>query len=232
MRFNSFKQKLQAGQPAIGVFSAVRSSLAAAMLARGRCDYVVLDSQHGEWDDASRTEAIRALYLQQVVPVVRVRANDYGLIGRALDSGALGVVIPMVNSAAEARAAAEAMRYPPEGGRSGADNLSAHLGNDYHSWANQEVFWRFKSKQQQLSPTPRPSWASKGSTAVWSALLTWPFLWACPPGLPIIPPQSTRFCRPAMPPARFLVSSPAPPHSPVSGSTQATALSLSAQIPI
>ncbi|MBU6349533.1 MAG: hypothetical protein KGS73_05210 [Chloroflexi bacterium] len=140
MRFNSFKQKLQAGQPAIGVFSAVRSSLAAAMLARSGCDYVVLDSQHGEWEDASRAEAIRAVYLQQVVPVVRVRANDYGLIGRALDSGALGVVIPMVNSAAEARTAAEAMRYPPQGGRSGADNLSAHLGNDYHTWANQELF--------------------------------------------------------------------------------------------
>jgi 2-keto-3-deoxy-L-rhamnonate aldolase RhmA len=69
-----------------------------------------------------------------------VRANDYGLIGRALDSGILGVVVPMVNSAAEATAAAAAMRYPPRGSRSTADNLAVNLGTGYGAWANDEVF--------------------------------------------------------------------------------------------
>ena len=81
------------------------------MVARAGCDYVLIDNQHGEWDDASRIEAIRAVYLQNVVPMTRVRINDYGLIGRALDSGILGVIVPMVNSAEEAKAAAYAMRY-------------------------------------------------------------------------------------------------------------------------
>jgi 4-hydroxy-2-oxoheptanedioate aldolase len=137
---NTAKEKLLAGQPALGVFSAVRSPLAAGMLARGGCDYVLIDNQHGEWDDASRQDAIRAIYLQNAVPMTRVRINDYGVIGRALDSGSLGVIVPMVNSAAEARAAAYAMRYPPRGGRSTADNLAVNLGADYHSWANDEVF--------------------------------------------------------------------------------------------
>ena len=137
---NTVKQKLLAGQPAIGVFSAIRSTLAAGMLAHGGCDYVLIDNQHGEWDDASRQDAIRAIYLHNVVPMTRVRINDYGVIGRALDSGILGVIVPMVNSAAEARAAAYAMRYPPRGGRSTADNLAFHLGADYNGWANDEVF--------------------------------------------------------------------------------------------
>jgi 4-hydroxy-2-oxoheptanedioate aldolase len=75
-----------------------------------------------------------------VVPMSRVRANDYGLIGRALDSGILGVIVPMVNSAEEAKAAAFAMRYAPRGGRSTADNLAANFGSDYGAWANDEVF--------------------------------------------------------------------------------------------
>ena len=140
MQHNPVKQKLLEGKPAIGTFVAMRSGLAAAMVARAGCDYVLIDNQHGEWDDASRIEAIRAVYLQNVVPMTRVRANDYGLIGRALDSGILGVIVPMVNSAEEAKAAAYAMRYAPRGGRSTADNLAAQFGSDYGAWANDEVF--------------------------------------------------------------------------------------------
>jgi 4-hydroxy-2-oxoheptanedioate aldolase len=140
MQHNPVKQKLLAGIPALGVFAAMRSALASGMLARAGCDYVLIDNQHGEWDDAGRLEAIRAVYLQNVVPMARVRANDYGLIGRALDSGILGVVVPMVNTAAEARAAAAAMRYPPLGSRSTADNLAVNLGTAYGAWANAEVF--------------------------------------------------------------------------------------------
>ena len=140
MQHNPAKQKLLEGKPAIGTFVAMRSGLAAAMVARAGCDYVLIDNQHGEWDDASRIEAIRAVYLQNVVPMTRVRANDYGLIGRALDSGILGVIVPMVNSAEEAKAAAYAMRYAPRGGRSTADNLAAQFGSDYGAWANDEVF--------------------------------------------------------------------------------------------
>ena len=140
MQHNPVKQKLLAGQPAIGVFAAMRSALAAGVLARAGCDYVLIDNQHGEWDDASRHEAIRAIYLQNVVPMTRVRINDYSGIGRALDSGIMGVIVPMVNSAAEASAAAFAMRYPPRGGRSTADNLAVNLDADYGAWANDEVF--------------------------------------------------------------------------------------------
>jgi 4-hydroxy-2-oxoheptanedioate aldolase len=140
MQRNTMQQKLLAGESVFGVASSIRSATAAGVLARAGSDYVLIDCQHGEWDDASRLDAMRAVYLQNVTPVTRVRSNDFGLIGRALDSGALGVVVPMVNTAAEASAAAFAMRYPPRGGRSFGDNLSVNLGLDYPAGANDEVF--------------------------------------------------------------------------------------------
>lgn len=140
MQNNPVKRKLLEGEPVFGVFCAMRSAVAAGVLARAGCDYVLIDNQHGEWDDAGRIDAIRAVYLQNVVPMTRVRANHYDLIGRALDSGVLGVIVPMVNTAAEAEAAAFAMRYAPRGGRSTADNLALNLGPDYGAWADDEVF--------------------------------------------------------------------------------------------
>lgn len=140
MQRNAAKHKMLGGEPAVGTVAAIRSAMAAGLLARAGCEFVLIDNQHGEWDEASRLEAIRAVYLQGVVPMTRVRINDYAQIGRALDAGALGIIVPMVSTVAQAEAAAFAMRYPPRGGRSTADNLSVNLGADYTTWADDEVF--------------------------------------------------------------------------------------------
>ena len=140
MPHNALKQKLLAGEPAIGVVSSIRSALAAGVLGRAGLSHVLIDHQHGEWDDSSQREGLAAVHLHGVTPVVRVAHNSYTAIGRALDSGALAVIVPMVNTAEEARAAAFATRYPPRGGRSSGDNLLTALGADYTAWADEEVF--------------------------------------------------------------------------------------------
>ena len=72
--------------------------------------------------------------------MARVRKNDFGLIGRLLDNGSMGVVVPMVNNAEEAEQAVYATRYPPKGGRSsGAFAVGIH-GDDYDATANDEIF--------------------------------------------------------------------------------------------
>jgi len=68
-----------------------------------------------------------------------VLRNEYHLIGRALDDGALGVVVPLVNSAAEAKAAVQAARYPPAGARSAASARVRYYGEDYVQQANSEI---------------------------------------------------------------------------------------------
>lgn len=137
---NNAKHHLAAGKPSVGVIAGINSATAAAIIARSGVDHVLLDSQHGEWEERTRIEAIRAVALQGVTPVVRVVGNTFSNIGRALDAGALGIVVPMVSTVAEAQAAAAAMRYPPRGHRSTADPLAVHLGTGYGKHADDEVF--------------------------------------------------------------------------------------------
>jgi len=81
-------------------------------------DLVLIDTQHGLIDERSMTAQVGSVRLGGSVPVVRVSRNDFTVIGRALDVGAFGVVVPMVNDAAEAAAAVAACKFPPHGIRS------------------------------------------------------------------------------------------------------------------
>ncbi len=90
--------------------------LAALVFAAAGFDSVTLDMQHGLFDDAAAVRTLLALSGPQ--RLVRVAANDAAMIGRMLDAGADGVIVPLVNNAAEARLAAQAAFYPPAGRRS------------------------------------------------------------------------------------------------------------------
>jgi 4-hydroxy-2-oxoheptanedioate aldolase len=164
---NTAKQRLLAGQPVLGIVLDMGSPTIAGIAARCGFDFVLVDYQHGDWDDASALAAFRAISLGAAVPVARVRQNDFYTIGRALDRGALGIVVPMVNSADEARAAAFAMRYPPHGGRSFADSLAVHFGPDYDTWANREVFLAVQIETAQAAARAEEILAVDGVDGCW-----------------------------------------------------------------
>ena len=136
---NAAKKRMLTGEPALGIVAGLGSPQAIAMLANAGYDFILVDNQHGNWDDTSSLEAFRCISLGSAVPMTRVRIGDYTSIGRILDRGALGVAVPMVNTAGDARAAVYATRYPPAGGRSFAAPLATHYGPDYLGWANQQV---------------------------------------------------------------------------------------------
>jgi 4-hydroxy-2-oxoheptanedioate aldolase len=107
----------------VGAWSMLGSSLAASILAGIGADWLVLDGQHGLYDDATMVATLGALVgtaregrTSEVL--VRVPSNDVAWIGRALDAGATGVVVPMVQDEEQAARAAAACRYPPAGHRS------------------------------------------------------------------------------------------------------------------
>jgi 4-hydroxy-2-oxoheptanedioate aldolase len=112
------RAKWRAGEPAFGAWCTLGSDLGAELLARAGFDYVCLDAQHGMWSVESTSAAAQAVRAAGSVPLVRVPAGELWLIGRALDLGASGVIVPLVSSAEEAAAAAASCRYPPVGGRS------------------------------------------------------------------------------------------------------------------
>ena len=85
--------------------------------ARQGCDAAVIDLQHGLWDRMTTHLAVSAL--RDVPAVVRVAAISAAAIGEALDSGAIGILVPLVETAEQARAAVAAAPFPPHGQRSG-----------------------------------------------------------------------------------------------------------------
>jgi 4-hydroxy-2-oxoheptanedioate aldolase len=112
----------------------------AEIMAHGGFDWVCIDMQHGLIGEPQMVEMLQAISSTDVTPLVRVPRNEAGAIGKALDAGAWGVIVPMVNSAQEAAAAVEACRYAPTGIRSyGPARVNYYAGFDYFSRANREV---------------------------------------------------------------------------------------------
>ncbi|WP_153003845.1 4-hydroxy-2-oxoheptanedioate aldolase [Aureimonas ureilytica] len=112
---NAFKAGLREGRSQIGLWSAIPDAFVTEALAGSGFDWILLDTEHSPGDVLTVLPQLQALAPYPVSPVVRPAMNDPVLIKRFLDIGAQTLLIPYVQSAAEARAAVGAMRYPPSG---------------------------------------------------------------------------------------------------------------------
>ena len=131
MTTNRLLEGFREGRTAIGGWCVTGSPLLAELFAAEGFDYLCADCQHGLMSYDAMVPVLQAVARTGTTPVVRVARNDTGEIGKALDAGAEAVVVPMVNSRAEAEMAAVACRYAPEGVRSFGPVRSGHfLGND------------------------------------------------------------------------------------------------------
>ncbi len=101
MRKNKVLARLRGGEPSFGLFLTVGSPILAEEVAIAGFDWLVLDAQHGYWSYEALLSAIQVTSHTETVPLVRVLGNDPFLIGQTLDAGALGVIVPMVNTPAE-----------------------------------------------------------------------------------------------------------------------------------
>jgi 4-hydroxy-2-oxoheptanedioate aldolase len=139
MTIPSIKDRWGRG-PVLGAWMFLREPMTAEAAARAGYDYVVVDMQHGIASESEMLAMIQATEAAGAIPVVRVAHNDATSIGRALDSGALAVIVPMVNDAESARRAVAACRYAPVGSRSyGPVAAITRYSNDYAQVANQTV---------------------------------------------------------------------------------------------
>ncbi len=114
--------RLRAGETVLTAWSAIPEALVAEYCARAGFDAVTLDMQHGFQGVESVLRGIGAVRLAGVPAIVRVPVGDFAFASRALDMGASAVIAPMINSLDDARAFAEAMKFPPVGGRSWGSN--------------------------------------------------------------------------------------------------------------
>jgi len=107
--------------------------------ARAGFDYVCIDTQHGAIEYSDAVPMIQAILLGGASPVVRVPWNEQGIIGKMLDAGAHGVIVPMVNSVAEAEAVVRSVRYGPTGARSYGPTTTGMRVDRYPAWSADNV---------------------------------------------------------------------------------------------
>ena len=131
MQNNLVKRKLKAGETVLGTMMFEFNTTGIARLASvAGAEFAVYDMEHTGWS----IETIRALIATtprpQLVPIVRIPARDYHFVARTLDVGAMGIMVPMVESAEQARLLVNSGKYPPLG-RRGAAFTIAH--DDYRN---------------------------------------------------------------------------------------------------
>ncbi len=124
----SLARRLRSGETVFSAWCGLPSPLVAENVARAGFSAAVIDQQHGLWDTATTLQAIAGIHQAGAAPLVRVPLNDFAGAARMLDFGAEGVIAPMINSAADARAFVAATKYPPLGERSVGAHRAAALG--------------------------------------------------------------------------------------------------------
>jgi 4-hydroxy-2-oxoheptanedioate aldolase len=136
---NKTREKLLRGEVTYGLALGLGSPRAAEVLSRVGADFIMIDAQHGTFGADSINATLMGIPAELSTPIVRVARNDYTLIGRLLDEGTLGIVVPMVHTAEDAKAAADACRFPPRGTRSYGWGRADVYGDDYADVANDQV---------------------------------------------------------------------------------------------
>ncbi len=137
---NALKNAWRRGDQTLGLWISTPNTATAEMLGDVDFDYINLDLQHGLIDYTEAVPVMQALAGTEAVVTCRVPWNEPGIIGKVLDAGAMGVIIPMVNTRAEAEAAVRACRYAPAGARSfGPIRAARVFGAGYAAKANDAV---------------------------------------------------------------------------------------------
>lgn len=141
---NLLKEKLLRGEKAMGVWQMTSSVDNSEILAHSGFDAVLIDGEHGSMDIETAGHMITAIRTTKTTPLLRVPWNDIQLIKRGLDTGAHGVMIPMINTREEAERAVSYCKYPPVGVRgvgAGRASLWGSGGGDptYAATANDEI---------------------------------------------------------------------------------------------
>ena len=123
----SLARRLHAGETVFSGWCGLPYPIVAETIGRDGFGAVTLDAQHGLWDVGAIVTGVAAVRQAGSAPVVRVPVGDFALVSRALDFGAEGIIAPMINTAADARAFAAAAKYPPTGERSWGPHRATNL---------------------------------------------------------------------------------------------------------
>jgi 2-keto-3-deoxy-L-rhamnonate aldolase RhmA len=141
---NRVKSKLQSGGVVHGLWLDIPSAEAIEIGGYLGFEYVVIDAEHAPIDRSEAQRLVRAAETTDVIPIVRVPTNDAALILGYLETGVLGIYVPHVVTALDARDIVSAVKFPPRGRRSAGSLRSAsygllHAGSRWHDEADEDT---------------------------------------------------------------------------------------------
>ena len=144
VRFNQIKDGLKKGKNYIGTFVKITDPAVVEVLALSGYDFIIIDNEHTVMDQETLANMIRASDASNILPTVRVRDGSDSLIRQVLDTGAMGIQVPVINTASEARAVVSSVKYAPQGTRGfAASQRSASYGfmnaKEYSELSNAET---------------------------------------------------------------------------------------------
>lgn len=143
MKKNFVREKLRRGEPSFGTWLTLPCPIAARMMAGAGFDWLTVETEHSPIGVETAAAQFISIAAGGGAPLVRLPMNTTENIKRALDTGAWGVIVPLVNTRAEAEAVVEAARYGPLGGRTIGGQLHAinfeTTPAEYYERANEEI---------------------------------------------------------------------------------------------
>ena len=143
IRQNSFKHNLKAGKRQYGIWNGLADSYAAEICAGAGFDWVCIDGEHAPFDLRTILHNMQAIQSHNVSAIVRIPSVDVHLIKQLTDAGAQNILVPMIESAEQARLIAKAMIYPPKGTRGVGTALARaaqwNRVDDYFKLANEQM---------------------------------------------------------------------------------------------
>jgi len=138
---NGLKKKILNRELTLGSWITLAKPEIAEIMVQAGFDWLTIDMEHSSTTISQAQEMIRTIELSGIFPFVRVGENNANLIKRVMDAGAKGVIVPMVNTKAEAEAAVAAVKYPPVGTRGVGLARAQKFGfgfEEYKKWVAEE----------------------------------------------------------------------------------------------
>jgi len=143
MKTNPVRAKLKRGEPSVGTWLTLPDPFGAHLMAKTGFDWLTTEMEHTPMTLETAAQSFSIIAASGCVPLARVPLNTVENIKRVLDVGVWGIIVPMVNSRAEAEAVVRAARYRPIGERSiGGALHAANFATDaatYYAKANEEI---------------------------------------------------------------------------------------------
>jgi len=144
MRKNRAKERLRQGKTVIGAWiEELRSPAVAQLLAAAGLDFLIVDMEHGAFNLETMADIVRMARLVDITPIVRIPDLTWERVGRILDAGAQGLMLPRVETAAQAEEFIAFLKYPPLGRR----GMASGMGNTDFRWVTTPEYIEFANQE-------------------------------------------------------------------------------------